>query len=141
MKPKLKFFPEPKESAIQRNVFLWAQGIARDYPGLELLNASMNGAYIPGGKRGSAAETLKFKIIAVLKSLGCLRPGYPDLFLPVARGGYHGLYIELKRPGSGKVSEDQEWWIDQLNGQGYYATFAWGEIEAKNVILMYLKGN
>lgn len=33
---------------------------------------------------------------ARLKSEG-LKPGVPDLCLPVARGKYHGLYVELKR--------------------------------------------
>lgn len=135
MKPKLKFFPKPTESDIQRNIFLWAQGIARDYPGLELLNASMNGAWIPG------TRDQKFGTIRRLRDAGCIRVGYPDLFLPVPKGGYHGLFVELKRNKKANVREKQEWWIDQLNGQGYYATFARGEIEAKNVILRYLNGD
>lgn len=32
---------------------------------------------------------------AALKRMG-LRKGFPDLFFPYARGGYHGLFIELK---------------------------------------------
>lgn len=136
---KLKFFPKPKESDIQRQVFMWAQQTQRDYPELELLNASMNGAFIPGGKSGSAAQTLKFKIITILKLLGCLRVGFPDLSLPVARGGHHGLYIELKRIG-GKVSKDQKWWLRKLTDQGYLAMPAWGYRETTTLLLEYMKG-
>jgi len=136
---KLKQFPKPKESDIQRQIFLWAQGLQRDHPELELLNASMNGAFIPGGKSGSAAQTLKFKIIAVLKRLGCMRVGFPDLNLPVPRGAHHGLYIELKRIG-GKVSKDQEWWLQKLTDQGYLAVPAWGFKQTTDIILHYLKG-
>ena len=134
---KLKRLPSPKEAAIQRQIFLWAQGLQRDYPELKLLNASANGAYIPGGKRGSEEESLKFKIIVVLKSLGCIRVGFPDLNLPVARHGYHGLYIKLKRKG-GKLSKEQKWWIEQLTAQGYYAVPAWGFEQAHGIILRYL---
>ena len=138
MKPKRFPIPKPKESAIQRSVFLWAQQMQGQLPELELLNASMNGAYIPGGK-SRAAQSLKFRIIATLKRLGCLRVGFPDLSLPVARHGYHGLYIELKRPG-GKVSYDQEWWLQKLKAQGYLAVPAWGFTETTDIILRYLKG-
>lgn len=136
---KIKKLPEPKESDIQRSLFLWAQMASRDYPGLELLNASMNGAWIPGGKRGSAEQALKFKIINTLRDIGCLRVGFPDLSLPVARGGYHGLYVELKRIGSGKVSKDQQWWLDKLTAQGYFAVPAWGFKQAQDVVLRYLE--
>lgn len=128
---KTKRLPEPKEADIQRSLFLWAQMMSREYPELELLNASMNGAWIPGGKNR------KFGIIATLKDLGCLRPGFPDISLPVPRGIYYGLYIELKRK-SGKVSKEQDWWIDRLLDQGYYAVVARGLEQAKQIILMYL---
>jgi len=136
---KIFKLPQPKEADIQRNVFLWAQMLCREHPELELLNASMNGAWIPGGK-SKAAQSLKFKIIAVLKKLGCIRKGYPDLFLPVARGNWHGLYIELKRKKGGKVSDDQKWWIRKLTEQGYLAVVARGFNETVAVILRYLKG-
>ena len=129
----IKRLPEPKEAAIQRNLFRWAQIVARDYPELELLNASMNGAWLPGkGKQ-------KFGTLTRLKQAGCIRVGYPDVFLPVPRGNYYGLFIELKRR-NGKVSKYQQWWIEQLNGQGYFATVARGFEQAQEMILRYLKG-
>ena len=137
---KTKKLPEPRESDIQRGLFLWAQKMSREYPELELLNASMNGAWIPGGK-SRAEQGRKFGIIKTLKGLGCLRSGYPDIFLPVPKGDYHGLYIELKRSRSkGKVSPDQQWWLQKLTAQGYLAVPAWGLEQAQDVILRYLEG-
>jgi hypothetical protein len=66
-----------------------------------------------------------------------------DLSLPCARGGYHGLYIELKRPvvkGEPKpvVSPEQKYWIEQLRKQGYLVEVCYGWIEAKELIERYL---
>jgi len=135
---KLRLPPEPKESDEQRHVFLWAQRVANLYPGLELLNASMNGAWIPGGK-SKAERGRKFGIIRKLKELGCLKSGFPDISLPVPKGRYYGLYIELKRKSGGRVEKNQEWWLDRLNRQGYMAVVAWGADEAIEVILGYLE--
>ena len=38
--------------------------------------------------------------------------------LPVARGQYHGLYIELKTQ-KGKVQKNQNEWLIALNKEGY----------------------
>ena len=46
--------------------------------------------HIPNGGYRNKAEA------AHLKAQG-VRPGVPDLCVPVARHGYHGLYIEMKR--------------------------------------------
>jgi hypothetical protein len=58
--------------------------------------------------------------------------------LPVARGGYHGLYIELKT-GKGRTSESQDWWIDKLTIEGYKAVVCRGWEAAKDMIEEYLK--
>lgn len=129
---KLKKLPEPKEADEQRHLFFWARMMSGQHPELELLNASMNGAWIPGRKGR------KFAIITQLQNIGCLRPGFPDINLPIPRAGYHGLYIELKRKSGGKVSKDQQWWLDKLRYQGYYSTVARGFEEAKEAIIMYL---
>jgi len=47
-----------------------------------------------------------------------LRAGVPDLFLPVARHGYHGLFIELKC-GDNKPTEPQAEWLKKLKAEGY----------------------
>jgi len=80
---------------------------------------------------------------ARLKAQGA-RKGMLDLVLPVPRNGFHGLYIELKRPivkGEAKptVSPEQKYWIEQLRLQGYKAEVCYGWTQAKELIEGYLK--
>lgn len=53
-----------------------------------------------------------------LKQQG-VKKGVPDLHLPVARGPYHSLYIEMKTD-VGKPSPEQEWWIRELMQEGNF---------------------
>lgn len=75
---------------------------------------------------------------------------HADIYVLVPRGKYHGLVIELKAKNIYKKNgellkndhlEDQQRTIDALNKLGYYATFAVGFEEAKNIITNYLNGN
>lgn len=74
---------------------------------------------------------------AVLKKMGVKR-GVPDLCLPVARGQFHGLYIEMKRSDGGTVSDDPLWWIEQLIGNGYASVICDGWESGKEALLWYL---
>ena len=74
-----------------------------------------------------------------LKEQG-MKPGVPDIFLPCARGVYHGLFIELKRQKYSRVSEEQAVWIDRLNRLGYRAVICKGWEAAKAEIVAYLEG-
>lgn len=47
-----------------------------------------------------------------------MQKGYPDLFLAVPRGGYHGLYVELKS-NRGRLTDEQEVMLALLAEQGY----------------------
>ena len=67
-----------------------------------------------------------------------VKRGVPDIFLPAARKGFHGLFIELKRTKGGKVSEDQRAWLDALTRQGYRAVVCYGFEEAQHEIESYL---
>ena len=71
-----------------------------------------------------------------LKNMGMAR-GFPDYILPVARGGYHSLAIELKAKG-GRVSPEQKAWLDTLREQGWAAHVAFGAGQAWNVVKGYL---
>lgn len=86
--------------------------------------------HIPnGGKRDK-------RTAVALKRQG-VKAGVPDICLPVARNGYHGLYIELKA-GKNKATKNQEKWQVFLNDQGYYAVICYGWREAAKVIEEYL---
>ena len=74
---------------------------------------------------------------ARLKRMG-LRPGFPDLFIPLARGIYHGLFIEMKYAG-GRASGAQEGWLRLLSREGYAVSICYGFDEAKRIIEKYLR--
>ena len=67
-----------------------------------------------------------------------LKAGVPDLCLPVARQGYHGLYIEMKY-GRNKPTAKQKWWLEKLAEQGYKTIVCWGADEAIAVLEDYLE--
>ena len=115
----------PLEDAEQRIIFQWAAMETAARPELGLLYAIPN-----GGKRA-------IKTAVALKKQGVKR-GVPDMCLPVARGGYHGLYVELKRQKGGTVSEAQKSWITALTEQGYKAVVCRGAEEAIGTIKEYL---
>jgi hypothetical protein len=75
-------------------------------------------------------------VAAKMKAEG-VRAGVPDYCLPVARGGYHGLYIELKTP-TGYPSREQRAWIAALREQGYRAEVCRGWEAAWDVIREYM---
>ncbi len=56
--------------------------------------------------------------------------------VPVAKHGYHGLYIELK-VGKNKPTVAQEAWIALLNRNGYLARVVYGADEAIKLIEDY----
>ena len=68
--------------------------------------------------------------------------GVPDLFLAFPCGGYHGLFIELKKTGTKKKNNEhfieQEKMLMALELLGYRATFAFGLEEAKIIISQYI---
>lgn len=116
----------PTEIQEQRWLFLWAEASKAAVPELELL------FHIPNeGKRDQRTGY-------ILKQLG-LKKGVPDIFLPVARGGKHGLFIEMKRIKGGTVSKEQREWLDKLREQGYAAEICFGWEAAAAVIRKYLK--
>ena len=112
------------EAAEQEALFRWANYQLRQYPELVWLYACPN-----GGSRNKAEA-------ANLKRQG-VKAGIPDICLPVARGGYHGLYIELKA-GKNKPTDKQKECIAWLRSQGYMAEVCVGWQQAAELITKYL---
>lgn len=118
----LSVVPEDFE---QELVMRWATGQIETWPELVLL------FHIPnGGKRGKQEA-------ARLKRMG-VKPGVPDLCLPVARGGFHGLYVEMKRNDGGRVSTEQKAWLAALHAAGHCVAVAEGHEQAIAVLRDYL---
>ena len=74
---------------------------------------------------------------AKLKAEG-VRKGVPDLFLPVARGQYHGLFLEMKRRKGGKTSDAQADELHLLATAGYSVGVPRGWEEAVEMTKLYL---
>ena len=71
-----------------------------------------------------------------LKAEG-VRAGVPDTCLPVARGTYHSLWIELKRPG-GTLTPEQAHWLSALTRHGNRVEICTSWESARDVLLDYL---
>ncbi len=65
-----------------------------------------------------------------------VKPGVPDLFIPVVKMPYGGLFIEMKTP-EGKVSVHQKEWISMLKEQ-YAVSVCRSLDDAIGVIRKYL---
>lgn len=74
---------------------------------------------------------------AKLKRMG-LRKGFPDLFVPIAKGENHGLFVEMKY-GDGKPTKDQQRWMGLLTREGYLCRVCYGFDSAIKVINEYLR--
>jgi hypothetical protein len=82
----------------------------------------------------------RHKLVAIkLKEQG-VKAGVPDLVLPMARGGYFGLYMEFKAmpPFDAAVSASQDSYIQALTEQGYLALVCRGHIDALEALRAYL---
>ena len=115
----------PTEAQEQTAVFNWAAVMVRRWPELRLLH------HIPNGGSRNAREARNLKAQGV-------KPGIQDICLPVARRGYHGLYIEMKRRKGGRISEDQGTVLGLLREQGYCAWVCKGANDAIELITEYL---
>ena len=105
-------------------LFHWAAFIRGTLPEVDLLY------HIPNGGSRHKLEA------ANLKRQG-VKAGVPNLCLPVARGKYHGLYIEMKA-GRNKPTALQAEWLVLLRRQGYVAEVCHGWQKAAKIIEKYL---
>ena len=119
--------PAPLEAQEQKWLLDWVELNTPAHPELKLFY------HIPNeGKR--SYRTGREMVAQGLKS------GVPDNCLPVARGPYHALYIELKRTKGSKVSDEQKQWIADLTRAGNRAIICYGWAAAAMEIVKYLNG-
>lgn len=115
-----------EEHEEQVRVFTWARWAEATRPELALLFAVPN-----GGRRDKVTA-------GRLKAEG-VKAGVLDIWLPVARGRYHGLVIELKTR-TGRLTPEQKVWLEALTAQGWKALMCRGAAETVEVIEWYLAG-
>lgn len=114
------------EAKEQIKLFRWASFATAKYPCLALLH------HIPNGGSRNQLEARNLKLQGV-------KSGVPDICLPVPRGKYHGLYIEMKY-GKNKPSASQCQWLNLLCKNGYATAVCYHWESAQKVIENYLSG-
>ena len=115
------------EAAHQTALFCWAAlpSQKEKYPELEMM------FHIPNGGTRNKIEA------GHLKAQG-VKAGVPDICLPVPRGRFHGLWIEMKL-GNNKPSDHQERWMNKLWIQGYYVQVCYSWMQAVQNLVYYLE--
>ena len=113
------------ESAQQAQVVEWSRWAYKTgkYPMLNMLHCSLNGVKLSGTQA------------RIAKGQGMLS-GVPDLFLPVPKNGYHGLFIEMKSE-KGRVTENQHWFLTNAESLGYKTAVCYSAKEAISAIQAY----
>jgi len=128
----------PTEHEDQATVLKWTEAFSAVFPEACLLFAIPNGGLRPkrfaGFRKG---KPIYYSPAANKLRAEGVKAGVPDLFLPVARHGYYGLFIEMKRQ-SGSATPDQEFWHLMLRNQNYAVCVCRGADVAINAISGYL---
>lgn len=112
------------EHAHQVALFMHVATLIPKYPELKWMYAIPN-----GGKRDPITANR-------LKSEG-VKSGISDICLPFAKQGYHGFYIEMKKP-KGKESAEQKEFGAFLTSQGYLYTMCDSWDKAKSAVEWYV---
>lgn len=114
------------EEIEQAKVVKWShrRDVRDMLPDLVWLHHSPN-----GGKRDAFTG-------AQMKALG-VKPGFPDLILPVCSRDHHGLVIEMKSE-TGRVSLEQNVWLAHFAAQKWEIGIARSAQEARTIICRYL---
>lgn len=111
----------------QVKLFQWAAENEAKYPELKWMFAVPNWIGRHTAKHG-----------ARLKAEG-RKAGVLDVWLPVRRGDFPGLVIELKA-GNNRPTAEQKEWLAHLREDGWVVLVAWSSNAAIQWIIAYLAG-
>ena len=114
-----------RETQEQIALMMWCEFQKNVHPELDVIFHIVN-----EGKRSVRTG-------AELKRMG-MKKGVPDICLPVPKGTYHGLWIELKADKTKRATKEQKEWLIKLTEQGYKAVVCYGADDAVTVIKEYL---
>lgn len=115
----------------------WAREHRTVFPELRNLFAVPNGAKLPYTVNANGERHSRQGVH--LRAEG-LEAGVPDLLLAVARCGYHGLFLEMKRKGNKPTAEQLDWHA-RLKAEGYAVVIPYSAEEARDYTLAYLTGH
>lgn len=133
-----KYAEAGTEVAHQIALFMWAASpeVREKYPELRWMFAIPNGGF-------------RDKITAARLRAQGVKAGVPDIFLPVIRGEWGGLFIEMKKPKDdndkrskkGKTQNTQNEYLTYLQNNNYGAIICYGFEDARKTIVSYLEYN
>lgn len=130
--PAARRQPRVDHEGLEQKVLIrWL--FAEQQRGTEVGQAYAHIYHVPnGGQRNK-------KTAADLKQQG-VKAGVSDLVVKVARGGWHGLYLEFKAtpPHHAATAASQREWLALAESEGYCAVLARGLEEAKEVLREYM---
>ena len=115
------------EDTEQMAVITWARWEESTYPELKMLY------HVPNGGSRNKVEAAKFKKMGV-------RAGVPDLVLPVPKGIYSGLFIEMKYD-KGRLQESQKEYLLKATMYGHCCYVCYSAEDAIGIIKEYLNLN
>jgi len=119
--------PKPYERIEQAIALLWLECTAPE--AFSMTTSIPMGGYRPNGVGGQ------------MRGEGA-KPGYPDILTDVAKLGFNGLRIEMKKYSSGSnASKEQREWLTKLSIAGYRAVLCRGHQAAIVVYSTYLGMN
>ena len=113
------------EHAEQVALIDWCNLASNKYPELRWIHA------IPNGGKRNVITAMKLKAEGV-------KSGVFDLFLPAARRGFHGLYIEMKA-GANTLTDSQKDFRGFVATQGFQHGVFWDWLSARDFIIKYLE--
>ena len=111
------------EDTEQIAVITWARLNTGKYPELRWLH------HIPNGGKRNRNEAAKFKAMGVVA-------GVSDLCLPIPKGQYCGLYIEMKYEG-GRLQDTQKEFLKAMKDAGHFVATCYSAENAINIIREY----
>lgn len=114
------------EGLAQRRVIAWANNNLTVWPELRWL------FHVPNGGARSP------RTAGMLKAAG-VKPGVPDLLLPVARVRFVGFALELKSEEGSPPTAEQTDWLAHLAGEGWKTAVAFGADDAITRMVTYLR--
>lgn len=112
------------EEAHQQAFMCWCAQNARQLPALKYVFHVPN-----GGKRD--------RITASNMKAAGVKPGVPDLILPVGIAGYKGWIAEMK-VGKNKPTDAQRDWIKHFQSENWATCVPYGWEQTRDCVLYYL---
>ena len=121
------------ESSHQMALFAMCSMNEKKYPELRWFYSTPNGE-----TRGSTKKHAM--IVGARLKAGGVKAGVLDCFLPVKRGKWSGLFIELKKPGKIKnTSKEQKEFIQFVESQSFATAVFDNWVDAWQCLVQYLE--